>query len=176
VYTVGLDDNPDNRAHNLKKLAKHLRKQLLVLNPPGYECQEDAGCWMLAFDRMAHAVTFGLNLKSSLSTCDLLGNADYENMFKVGILSGPFTAMGPHKTTGMADYFGPIVNRAARVASNCEPGQVCVGIALVDGVTADPPDFGPTINVSLLEIKKLKGITVDVAIFQCTKRRIETLR
>jgi class 3 adenylate cyclase len=176
VYTVGLDDNPDNRAHNLMKLAKHLRKQLLVLNPPGYECQEDAGCWMLAFDRMAHAVTFGLNLKSTLSNCDLLGDVDYENMFKVGILSGPFTSMGPHKTTGMADYFGPIVNRAARVASNCEPGQLCVGIALVDGVTADPPDFGPTINVSLLEIKKLKGITVDVAIFQCTKRRIETLR
>ncbi|KAK1738310.1 adenylate/guanylate cyclase domain-containing protein [Skeletonema marinoi] len=176
VYTVGLDDSPDNRAPNLKKLAKHLRKQLLMLNPPGYECQEDAGCWMLAFDRMAHAVTFGLNLKSAMSNIDLLGNVDYENMFKVGILTGPFTAMGPHKTTGMADYFGPIVNRAARVASNCEPGQVCVGIALVDGVTADPPDFGPTINVSLLEIKKLKGITIDVAIFQCTKRRIETLR
>lgn len=176
VYTVGLDDNPDNRVPNLKKLAKHLRKQLLTLNPPGYECQEDAGCWMLAFDRMAHAVTFGLNLKASLSNLDLLGNVDCENMFKVGILSGPFTAMGPHKTTGMADYFGPIVNRAARVASNCEPGQVCVGIALVNGVTADPPDFGPTINVALLEIKKLKGITVDVAIFQCTKRRIETLR
>ena len=176
VYTVGLDDNPDNRAPNLKKLAKYLRKQLLVLNPPGYECQEDAGCWMLAFDRMAHAVTFGLNLKSALSNCDLLGNVDYENMFKVGIISGPFTAMGPHKTTGMADYFGPIVNRAARVASNCEVGQVCVGIALANGVTADPPDFGPAINVSLLEIKKLKGITIDVAIFQCKKRRIETLR
>mmetsp|Transcript_379 Transcript_379/g.584 ORF Transcript_379/g.584 Transcript_379/m.584 type:complete len:799 (-) Transcript_379:139-2535(-) len=176
VYTVGLEDNPSNRVTNLKKLAKHVRKQLLTLNPPGYECQEDAGCWMLAFDRMAHAVTFGLNLKSAMSNVELLGNVDYENMFKVGILSGPFTAMGPHKTTGMADYFGPIVNRAARVASNCEPGQVCVGIALVDGVTADPPDFGPTINVSLLEIKKLKGITIDVAIFQCTKRRIEMLR
>lgn len=178
VYTVGLDDNnPDNRAPNLKKLAKHLRKQLLVLNPPGYECQEDAGCWMLAFDRMAHAVTFGLNLKSAMTNAhDLLGDVNYENMFKVGILSGPFTAMGPHKTTGMADYFGPIVNRAARVASNCEPGQVCVGIALSNGVTADPPDFGPTVNVNLLEIKKLKGITIDVAIFQCSKRRIETLR
>ena len=178
VYTVGLDDsNPDHCTANLKKLAKHIRKQLLMLNPPGYECQEDSGCWMLAFDRMAHAVTFGLNLNSAVSNSrDLLGNVGYENMFKVGILSGPFTAMGPHKTTGMADYFGPIVNRAARVASNCEPGQVCVGIALADGVTADPPDFGPTVNVRLLEIKKLKGITIDVAIFQCTKRRIETLR
>jgi class 3 adenylate cyclase len=176
VYTVGLEDNPDTKVHNLGVLAKYLRKQLLLLNPPGYECQEDKGCWMLAFDRMAHAVTFGLSLKSTLQRAeDLVGNVDRDNMFKVGILSGPFTSMGPHKTTGMADYFGPIVNRAARVASNCERGQVCVGIPLSNGVTADPPDFGPTINVRLLGIKKLKGITIDVAIFECSKRRIETL-
>lgn len=79
----------------------------------------------------------------------------------------------PHKTTGMADYFGPIVNRAARVASNCESGQVCVGIPLDNGVAADAPDFGSTINVRMLEIKKLKGITVDVAIFSCSKRKFE---
>ena len=175
VYTVGLDDNPDNRAHNLGILAKHLRKQLLVLSPPGYECQEDNGCWMLAFDRMAHAVTFGLQLKSVIQNVqNFAGIVDSENMVKVGILSGPFTSMGPHKTTGMADYFGPIVNRAARVASNCEQGQVCVGIPLSNGVTADPPDFGPTVNVRLQGIKKLKGITIDMAIFSCTKRIIET--
>ncbi|KAL7532831.1 hypothetical protein ACHAXR_004878 [Thalassiosira sp. AJA248-18] len=177
VYTVGLDESPDNRAQNLGVLAKYLRKQLLLLNPPGYECQEDNGCWMLAFDRMAHAVTFGLQLKSTLQGAaeDLLGNVDRENMFKIGIMSGPFTSMGPHKITGMADYFGPIVNRASRVASNCEHGQVCVGIPLSNGVTADPPDFGPTVNVSLQGIKKLKGITIDVAIFACSKRRIDTL-
>mmetsp|Transcript_17945 Transcript_17945/g.38789 ORF Transcript_17945/g.38789 Transcript_17945/m.38789 type:complete len:557 (-) Transcript_17945:176-1846(-) len=175
VYTVGLDDNPDNRAQNLGVLAKYVRKQLIVLNPPGYECQEDNGCWMLAFDRMAHAVTFGLQLKSTLQGVDdLVGSADRDNMFKVGIISGAFTSMGPHKTTGMADYFGPIVNRAARVASNCEPGQVCVGIPLTNGVTADPPDFGSTVSVRLQGIKKLKGITLDVAIFECSKRRIET--
>jgi len=176
VYTVGLGDT-DNKARNLAVLAKCVRKQLLALSPPGYECQEDDGCWMLAFDRMAHAVTFGLNLKAAVmqgSANDLVGSVDRENMFKVGVLSGPFTSMGPHKTTGMADYFGPIVNRAARVASNCEPGQICVGIPLSNGVSADPPDFGPTINVRLQGIKKLKGITIDVAIFSCNKKRIET--
>ena len=176
VYTVGLDENPDNKAKNLGVLAKYLRKQLLLLNPPGYECQEDNGCWMLAFDRMAHVVTFGLSLKSTLEGAhELVGSVDRDSMFKVGILSGPFTSMGPHKTTGMADYFGAIVNRAARVASNCENGQVCVGIPLTNGVTADPPDFGPTVNVSLQGIKKLKGITIDVAMFLCSKRRIESL-
>merc|ERR1719329_1393851 len=83
---------------------------------------------------MAHAVTFGLSLKSTLEGAhELVGSVDRDNMFKVGILSGPFTSMGPHKTTGMADYFGPIVNRAARVASNCKPGQVCIGVPLLNG-------------------------------------------
>lgn len=74
----------------------------------------------------------------------------------------------------MADYFGPIVNRAARVASNSTPGQVCVGAPLSPGVTADPPDFGNLVNVRLQEITKLKGITLDVAIFDCRMRMIET--
>jgi hypothetical protein len=53
VHMVGLDDNPDNRLRNLRELAKYVQKQLLLLNPPGYECQEDNSCWMIAFDRMA---------------------------------------------------------------------------------------------------------------------------
>eukprot|EP00584_Thalassiosira_punctigera_P027917 CAMPEP_0172576824 /NCGR_PEP_ID=MMETSP1067-20121228/137919_1 /TAXON_ID=265564 ORGANISM="Thalassiosira punctigera, Strain Tpunct2005C2" /NCGR_SAMPLE_ID=MMETSP1067 /ASSEMBLY_ACC=CAM_ASM_000444 /LENGTH=1016 /DNA_ID=CAMNT_0013369499 /DNA_START=288 /DNA_END=3335 /DNA_ORIENTATION=- len=159
VYTVGLGAKCYNRAESLRVLAKHIRKQLLGINPPGYECQEDNGCWMLAFDRMAHAVTFGLSLKDSLERAgSLLGNVDLENMFKVGIVSGSFTSMEPHKTTGMADYFGPIVNRAARVASNCSPGQVCIGIPLSGGLSADPPDFGSTVNVLFEGTKKLKGI------------------
>ena len=72
-----------------------------------------------------------------------------------------------------ADYFGPIVNRAARVASNSELGAVCVGIPQANGVMADPPDFGPTVSVRLEGIKKLKGISIDTAIFSCRTRRIE---
>ncbi|KAL7543686.1 hypothetical protein ACHAXR_012984 [Thalassiosira sp. AJA248-18] len=175
VYTVGLCDNPAMKARNLGILARHVRKTMLGLNPPGYECQEDNGCWMLAFDRMANAVFFGLQLKTEAQAAQgLVGNVDRENMFKVGILSGPFTSMGPHRTTGMADYFGPIVNRAARVTSNCQPGQVCVGVPLSNGVSADPPDFGKTVNVRYEGNKKLKGITIDVAIFSCQRRRIET--
>lgn len=177
IYTVGLRDDTEMKSKNLGILAnKYVRKNLLVSTPPGYECQEDNGCWMIAFDKMANAVNFGLQLKSALQEAnDLVGTMDRDTiMFKVGIVSGPFTSMGPHRITGMADYFGPIVNRTARVAMNCEPGQVCVGIPLSDGVSADPPDFGSTIAVKLQEIKKLKGITIDMAIFECSKRNIET--
>ena len=164
MYTNGIEDT------NVKDaIAKYVRKQLKSVNPPGYECQEDNGCWMLAFDRMASAVYFGTELIHSMET-----KMDRTDIFKIGIVTGPYTSMGPHKTTGMADYFGPIVNRAARVASNCQWGQVCVGIPLDDGVAADPPDFGPEVTVCLEGMKKLKGISVDTAIFSCRLYRTES--
>jgi len=55
---------------------------------------------MLAFDRMVNIVFFGLQLKATMQRAEgLVGNVDRENMVKVGIISGPFTSMGPHRTT-----------------------------------------------------------------------------
>ncbi|KAL3792439.1 hypothetical protein HJC23_001557 [Cyclotella cryptica] len=167
VYTEGLDGLPC-REQNLTVIAKHVRRKLLETSPPGYECQEDNGAWMIAFDRMANAVNFGLQLVND--SVALVGRVD---VFKIGIVTGEYTSMGPHRTTGMADYFGPIVNRAARVASNSKLGTVCVGIPQANGVMADPPDFGPTVSVRLEGIKKLKGISIDTAIFSCHTRRIQ---
>eukprot|EP00984_Skeletonema_dohrnii_P002740 scaffold949_cov160-Skeletonema_dohrnii-CCMP3373.AAC.6 len=175
VHTVGLgdDDGSEDRSHNLLKLSKNLRKQLLRSDPPGYECQEDNGCWMLAFSSVDKAVSFGLKLNESIreggAKEHLLGDVDCDKMYKIGIVSGPFTSMGPHKTSGLADYFGPIVNRAARVASNCEAGQLCVGIPLVSGAKIAPPNFGPSVQVRLLGIKQLKGVSVDIAVYCCSK-------
>lgn len=175
VHTVGLgdEDGSENRIHNLLKLAKNVRKLLLRSDPPGYECQEDNGCWMLAFGSVDKAVLFGVQLMESIreggAKEHLLGDVDCQNMYKIGIVSGPFTSMGPHKTSGLADYFGPIVNRAARVASSCEPGQLCIGIPLANGARIAPPNFGPSIQVRLLGIRQLKGVSVDVAVYGCSK-------
>lgn len=175
VHTVGLgdDDGSEDRSHNLLKLSKNLRKQLLRSDPPGYECQEDNGCWMLAFSSVDKAVSFGLKLNESIREGGakerLLGDVDCDKMYKIGIVSGAYTSMGPHKTSGLADYFGPIVNRAARVASNCEPGQLCLGIPLVSGAKIAPPNFGPSVQVRLLGIKQLKGVSVDIAVYCCSK-------
>lgn len=42
----------------------------------------------------------------------------------------------------------------------------------IDAKPSIKPRLGPkpTVNVKLQGIKKLKGVTVDVAIFECTKR------
>jgi hypothetical protein len=95
VYTKGLDGLP-SREQNLMVIAKHVRRKLLEVSPPGYECQEDDGSWMLAFDRMANAVNFGLQLIND--SVALVGRAD---VFKIGIVTGEYTSMGPHRTTGM---------------------------------------------------------------------------
>lgn len=74
-------------------------------------------------------------------------------------------------STGHADYFGPIVNRAARVAAQCEAGQICVGVPM--GTDEEPPDPGPTVEVDVLGVKQLKGISIEMAIFACRKKEKE---
>lgn len=171
VYTDKMENVTDKeRKKNYKILAKYVRSHLMRLSPPGYECQEDKGSWMLAFDRIENGIKFGLDLKEDvLTAATLFGKVDKERAFRVGIHWGPFLSMGPHTVSGHADYFGPIVNRAARVAAQCEPGQVCVGVPMGDG--EEPPDPGPSVDVDVLGVKQLKGISIEMAIFACKKRK-----
>jgi hypothetical protein len=110
VYTDKMENVTDKeRKKNYKILAKYVRSHLMRLSPPGYECQEDKGSWMLAFDRIENGIKFGLDLKEDvLKNADLFGDVDKERAFRVGIHWGPFLSMGPHTVSGHADYFGPI--------------------------------------------------------------------
>lgn len=110
VYTDKMESVTDNeRKKNHKYLAKYIRSHLMRLSPPGYECQEDKGSWMLAFDRIESGIKFGLELKDTVvKSTDLRGGVDQEKLFRIGIHWGPFLSMGPHTISGHADYFGPI--------------------------------------------------------------------
>ena len=110
VYTDKMESVTDKeRKKNYKILAKYVRSHLMRLSPPGYECQEDKGSWMLAFDRIENGIKFGLDLKEDvLKNANLFGDVDKERAFRVGIHWGPFLSMGPHTVSGHADYFGPI--------------------------------------------------------------------
>lgn len=66
------------------------------------------------------------------------------------------------------DFNFSLVNRAARVAAQCEHGQVCVGVPMDSD--EEPPDPGPTVEVEILGVKLLKGITTEMAIFSCRKK------
>lgn len=45
---------------------------------------------------------------------------------------------------------------------------MCVGVPMGDG--EEPPDPGPSVDVDVLGVKQLKGISIEMAIFACRKR------
>lgn len=110
VYTHKMDKVTDReRKKNYKILAKYVRSHLMRLYPPGYECQEQKGSWMLAFDRIENGIKFGLDLKEDvIKNSKLHGNINKKDIFRIGIVWGSFLSMGPHTVSGHADYFGPI--------------------------------------------------------------------
>ena len=109
VYTDKMETaTSKERKKNHRTLAKHVRAHLMRLSPPGYECQEDKGSWMLAFDSIENGVKFALDLKEDVLREELLGEVDSERVFRIGLHWGPFISMGPHTVSGHADYFGPI--------------------------------------------------------------------
>lgn len=93
--TPDMDDSTDHS----KKLAQMIRSLLIRTNPPGYECQEDNGSWMLAFHSLETSILFGLYL------IDKLEIAKSPLVTRVGVHHGLFTSMGPHIVTGKAGLF-----------------------------------------------------------------------
>ncbi|CAG9465154.1 unnamed protein product [Pedinophyceae sp. YPF-701] len=98
----------------------------------GYECQELSGCFMVAFHTMQEALMWGLALQLSLPTLPwsprllktreaaietnahgLVTNCGLR--VRIGACEGVPIRIIPHIATGRADYFGPLVNRAARI-------------------------------------------------------------
>ena len=45
---------------------------------------------------------------------------------QIGIFPGDMAKICPHTSTGRADYFGPAVNRAARLLCAAKAGQILV--------------------------------------------------
>lgn len=168
MNTTVVRENLANSAKekNSALLAMKVRSLLRDFNSPGYECQEENGCWMIAFHSMPFAVSFGLKVVQWL---DRGSGAPFK--VKVGIHAGYFTSMGPHAITGRADYFGPIVNRAARLATAAELSQVLVGVAIENNEKGENgvPDLRD-VEVRFLRKEKFKGVSKEIAVYSCHKR------
>ncbi|DBA93395.1 TPA: hypothetical protein ACH3X2_003664 [Trebouxia sp. C0005] len=118
-----------------------VRTTLLLCD--GYECQEKDGLFMIAFDKPWAAVEWAITLQLAmlkvewsplLELYELTAEVKDENghtlmkglSAKVGIFPGHMAKICPHTSTGRADYFGPAVNRAARLLCAAKGGQVLV--------------------------------------------------
>jgi class 3 adenylate cyclase len=134
----------------------------------GYQCQNN----MLAFPNRTEAVKFGLSLMDLLREQKPMDDgASLAQLITFGCVHDQFVALEPHKTTGRADYFGRVVNRAARVAFVSKLGTVCVGMTSAE-VSAKKvfPVSDSTVNVKLVAMRQLKGVDEEMAIFECTRK------
>jgi hypothetical protein len=103
----------------------------------GYECQEDNGSFMIAFQSPRNACLWAIAthiafLKMDWSkepklVADILKIVHTD--LKIGIHTGIPESVSPHVTTGRADYFGDFVNKTARIAGCTEGGQVMLSEA-----------------------------------------------
>jgi class 3 adenylate cyclase len=123
----------------------------------GYLCQEDEGTSMFAFAEPKSALAFGAAVHTVLAEADPTGwpealrtavaGNDKQLLFphgvemRVGVFAGVPEEMRPHTTSGRADYFGPVLNRAARVAYAANAGQTLAPSELTKAVfsAADAP-------------------------------------
>ena len=128
----------------------------------GYLCQEDDGTYMAAFSDVAQAVRFATGLHVALRKTQwgqgLLASPLFEaGLFaRVGLFSGTPIDKRPHETSGRADYFGPVLNRAARVAYSAEQGRTLMPGSLTARLS---PDARATLHIQAAGKHAFKGIS-----------------
>ncbi|HEX8551662.1 MAG TPA: adenylate/guanylate cyclase domain-containing protein [Abditibacteriaceae bacterium] len=121
----------------------------------GVEVKTEGDAFFLVFARASNAVAFAVDAQRALAAYDwnkCLAGLD-ELRVRIGMHSGePILAAHPD---GSADYFGPVVNRAARVGAAGYGGQI-----LVSGVTQTlaQGELSPEITFSDLGAHLLKGV------------------
>lgn len=166
VLTEGAACKHSIASEALDRIRSCVRDLLRQDGYSGYECQEDKGAFMLAFNRFEDAAAFGVALQKALSRCpDGLRVA-------VGAFSGKYREHGPHPSTGRADYLGNMVNRAAaRVAAACCLGQVLLGLEDARCFSIEHQKVFELCNPRSFELKrlgvyKMKGVDTPIALYE----------
>lgn len=112
-------------------LAEHNRvMREAIARCEGYEVKTEGDSFMVAFPRADLAVHFALEAQERLSEIELPGGVGALRV-RIGCHTGePICEVDP--TTGRMDYFGPFVNRAARVGAAGHGGQILISKATYD--------------------------------------------
>ena len=168
-----------------KAVLVRLLSELLIEFGRGYHCHT----YMVAFANESDAIGFGLRYIAALKHREELcispptpdgtkcegwnrnrNQVKLSTLVKLGCIHGQFLTMGPHKSSGRADYFGKVVNRAARVASAAAPGTIYLG--RTPKVSEALPRLQNNIRTIHVGIKPLKGVQEDILLYEC----LSTLR
>ena len=125
---------------SLKSFSQEARKLAREGGPGGgfrgYECQEvSSGAFMFAFPNLSEAISYATDLATLLVTLEgwapELRDRGWESgrLVQMGIAYGVPVSQCEHATTGRADYFGSVINLAARAAAAASPGQILVALS-----------------------------------------------
>eukprot|EP00899_Mesostigma_viride_P002345 jgi/Mesvir1/12110/Mv00375-RA.1 len=159
----------------------------------GYECEEKDGNFLLAFKSAANAVRFAeavqretmdLDWPPSLLEQDMAAevlrppqqsfDSPHEDVvvfrglrLQIGMCMDVPTDCQPHKATGRAAYFGPIMNRAARIAATAACGQTLANDTLFEAAIREGCD-----GIVFQELGKfdLKGIKEPMRLLQVSSK------
>ncbi|KAL9643316.1 hypothetical protein ABK040_014771 [Willaertia magna] len=162
------------------KVHNNLMRQILK-ETKGFEVKTEGDAFMCAFQNVEDAVEFTLQAQLRLITCDwsetLLkfdpSKVEYdetekdENGENITLFRGLRVRMGIHTgrpivekdpVTGRYDYFGPVVNRAARVEGQAAGGQIVISSSVWAEIMDKIENFSVKIWTKFLGTVALKGM------------------
>jgi len=176
VLTEGAAAKDSITIEALASLRACVRDLLRKDGKSGYECQENEGAFMLAFNNLEHAAAFGVALQKALPRIpwrpELRAIWPDGLRVAVGACSGKYRERGPQACTGRADYLGTMLNRtAARIAAACSAGQVLLGIEDVSSSSVGHEHMSevPMLigsDVERLGSYKMKGVDTPIALYE----------
>src|SRR5688500_16315216 len=109
--------------------------RVLILEERGYEVKTEGDAFMVAFREPLHAARFCVRAQEALVAAPWPAEMQLGDgmLVRMGVHSGePECRTDP--TTRRMDYFGPIVNRAARISSAGHGGQIVVSERVMKAV------------------------------------------
>eukprot|EP00163_Fabomonas_tropica_P001243 TRINITY_DN1094_c0_g2_i1.p1 TRINITY_DN1094_c0_g2~~TRINITY_DN1094_c0_g2_i1.p1 ORF type:complete len:2257 (+),score=384.66 TRINITY_DN1094_c0_g2_i1:614-7384(+) len=155
----------------------------------GYEVKTEGDAFMIAFSDPIDALQWCLDIQVSLTLCDwppeLLENpsacVERDEVSQRVLYAGLRVRIGAHvgnplctkdPNTGRMDYFGPDVNRAARVSGAAHGGQVVVSKDIFDLVQDDLEGRLDNPIVTDLGSHKMKGLRVETELIQLVPQHL----
>eukprot|EP00127_Corallochytrium_limacisporum_P003949 Clim_evm34s155 gene=Clim_evmTU34s155 len=157
-----------------------MRKILLYRH--GYEVKTEGDAFMVAFSSPVNALLWCMDCQRHLMEMAwpqaLLNLEECNKSDDKGnkVINGLLVRMGIHSgrpdcerdpTTGRMDYYGPMVNRSARISGVADGGQVVLSRRTLQEIQdVLPAEKLENITISLLGAYKMKGIDEPEIIFQ----------
>ncbi len=118
----------------------------------GYEVKSGGDSFMLAFARGTDAVRCAVDIQAALHEESWPNGVD-EILVRIGMHTGePFLGYDP---AGRPDYFGPVVNRAARISSAGHGGQTLISAATMEVIQGA---LGEDVHFEDLGTHRLRGL------------------